>query len=196
MILKDPKPIGYNNEKSINIFKKEYMSINDQDLKDYYSQIAQDYNLTETQFEMFYDFFNKKRVGSLIRTSMIKKLMYVCTKNRKQVVANEEDVDRALKALAKNRTSLDFEQLIVFLSFFFASKHNIKSRINCYLNYNDLDQNQVLSATEANEKFLFFYIFYGLKSSDKVRLYDKQVSFQDFADYIETLVDTDLFVRW
>ena len=157
---------------------------------------CQQYNLTKIEFDEFSRFFKEHSDGQFIEASFVKTLMLAVIKSKNMVVANKNDVERALNCFG---TFLTFEEFLNFMSLFFASELNLANRIQCYLmTISDSSQNEdFLLAYEAFQRFKFLKKFYGInKRHVKLVISNERISIYDFIKLVTPCLKPKCFVKW
>ncbi len=122
----------------------------------------------EPQILLAYEFYNEYKVNYLLDNNLIRALMRQIIKTRKEIVATEEDVDRALAAVDTNHDDkINFDQFIKFMQLFFATNNNLKERLERVIDYilgtERTRDGGYLKPQEVSDIDNFFHKFYGKK---------------------------------
>lgn len=165
------------------------------EFKKFCSHISKSFNLSDLQFGLVYDFFNEKKRDEHFNSKLLSMLTKNEIKDRAQMVANENDVDRAVCSTAKQENKLDFEDFVKFLSLFFSSKHNLSERVQFLFNSRLNDSNDSLASGEANKLASFLNQFFGIEQNDE-NLFNQDVKFDEFINQIYPSLELAAFVKW
>lgn len=144
----------------------------------------------EPQIILAYEFYNEYKVNYLLDNQLIRGLMRNVIKQRKEIIATEADIDRALAAVDTNHDNkINFDQFIKFMQLFFATNNTLKERLERVCNYilgNDHTKpNSFLKPYEVAEIDEFFHNFYGKKTENKTT--GKSKKNIEFSKYISGL---------
>lgn len=122
----------------------------------------------EPHIVLAYEFYNEYKVNYLLDNDLIRGLMRQVIKQRKEIVATEADVDRALAVLDTNHDNkINFDQFIKFMQLFFATKSTLAERLERVINYiigtEHRKAGHYLKPNEISDINEFFQSFYGKK---------------------------------
>jgi hypothetical protein len=122
----------------------------------------------EPQILLAYEFYNEFKVNYLLDNNLIRALMRQIIKTRKEIVATEADVDRALAAVDTNHDNkINFDQFIKFMQLFFATNNTLKERLERVIDYilgtERTRDGGYLKPQEVSDIDNFFHKFYGKK---------------------------------
>jgi hypothetical protein len=174
----------------------------DKNFKKFQKSVGNIYNMDTNQFIKFSEFFNNKSEdGQFIGIFLVKKLMYSCAKNRKNVIATEKEIDHTLELIKSYDSKLDFEEFAAFMTLFFANKNNLEKRMESFLKSRDYKQTNFLSVTQAYEKVFFLFRFYNLVNNNMDMIYrffkfDEDIQFDEFISRVYPFLKSRLFVKW
>ena len=175
-----------------------------QDLNKFQSSVSNIYNMESAQFKKFSEFFNSKSDDQqFIKINLVRKLMSMCIQNKNIVHATEQDVEHALNVIKTYDSKLDFEEFVAFMTLFFASKHNLAKRIECFLKSRNFKKNCFLTSEQAYEKVEFLFRFYNvIHNNENMELihrlfkFDNDVKFDNFISHIYPFLKSRMFVKW
>ena len=107
------------------------------------------------------------------------------------------------KIWIKKFSKLDFEEFVAFMTLFFASKHNLAKRIECFLKSRNFKKNCFLTSEQAYEKVEFLFRFYNvIHNNENMELihrlfkFDNDVKFDNFISHIYPFLKSRMFVKW
>ena len=141
-----------------------------------------DNTLTDFQINLVTQFYNDYSIGNCLSTRLIKTIMIQCLKQRKDVKATEDDLNRILYILDADRDgNLNYNEFLELICLFFSKQNNLKSRIRNVLEQLSFkhERKGLLNASEANEFVDFLNIFYGKKFN--FMIFHEQISYEQIA---------------
>lgn len=144
----------------------------------------------EPQILLAYEFYNEYKVNYLLDNNLIRSLMRQVIKQRKEIIATEEDVNRALAAVDTNHDDkINFDQFIKFMQLFFATNNTLKQRLERVIDYilgtEHTKAGAYLKPQEVSDIDNFFHKFYGKKPDHN--LFDKNKNKIEYSTYMKNL---------
>ncbi len=146
----------------------------------------------EPHIVLAYEFYNEYKVNYLLDNDLIRALMRQVLNKRKEIVATEADVDRALNVLDTNHDNkINFDQFIKFMQLFFATKLTLAERLERVINYiigtEHTKAGHYLKPSEISDINDFIQNFYGKKIiSGSINKYSSS-SKVEFSQYVRDL---------
>lgn len=155
----------------------------------------------EPHIILAYEFYNEYKVNYLLDNDLIRSLMRKVIKQRKEIIATEADIDRALTALDTNRDNkINFDQFIKFMQLFFATSNTLRERLERVCNYilgtEHSKPGSYLKAHEVADIDEFFHNFYGKKPEhNSLGSSKKNVEFSSYLKNLEREFKGCTYVR-
>lgn len=152
----------------------------------------------EPQLILAYEFYNEYKVNYLLENDLIRQLMRQVIATRKEIIATEEDVDRALNTVDTNHDNrINFDQFIKFMQLFFATNNSLKERLERVINYilgtEHTKVGSYLKSHEVADIDDFFHKFYGKKPEQRIK--NKNYEFKQYIRDLENEFRDCTFVR-
>ena len=157
-----------------------------------------DYQLTDEQYQLIKEYFNRFQKDDLIPKSLLKGHLLQVLSNKKKVVAKEADIANALDVIDVDSNDLDFDEFIDFMTLFFASKFNLKNRITNVLNGHQFThaKHGSLTPDEADKYQTFLIKFFNSKSIECLKNeFKDELVYSEFAIYVKPKLVDNVFVK-
>lgn len=112
------------------------------------------------------------------------------------MTATEQQIMNALEIIDSDSNDLDFDEFIDFMTLFFASKNNLKTRINNVLHGHQFthSNNGSLTPEEADKYQKFLKDFYQSKNAVD-ETFNKDLLYNEFATTMKPKLIENLFVN-
>jgi hypothetical protein len=167
------------------------------------------YKLSAKQYELLDEFFKECSENDLLSVNLLETLTNKQLESRSIVKASKHDVKKALKLIDTNNDNLiNFNELIDFLSLFFANESNLAERIESVLNSKSYTQLKpyFLSKDEANYYFDFLRIFFTNiddpfdfdlnTAAFNKPTFDERVSNKKFSQIAASYLKNSVYIKW
>jgi hypothetical protein len=162
-----------------------------------YTQV---YQLKEEQYDLVKKFFERKKRGNNLNNKLLRLLMAECLKNRKEVKASEEDIDRALRSVDANRDDkITFDEFMNLLLLFFSSKENLERRVEQAIKIKRSGSTARLNLTEVKDFSSFLNQFYGRDKTSEQEQNNKDAAdlkVEEFVKQVCPSLESAAFVKW
>lgn len=144
----------------------------------------------EPQIQLAYEFYNEYKQNFLLDNDLIRELMRMVIKQRKEIIATEADVDRALATVDTNHDNkINFDQFIKFMQLFFATNNTLKHRLEKVIQYilsiDNIKPGAFLKPHEVSDIDNFLHDFYGKKQDHHI--VNKTKTNYEFSKYLKDL---------
>lgn len=158
-----------------------------------------DYKLRDDQYDIVYEYFNKRKVNDRLSNKKLRYLMRECLKDRKMVKANADDIDRALKSVDGDKDDeITFAEFLNLLLLFFSSKNNLNKRIETALKIRRDLNDAKLESSEAQQYVDYLNEFFGKPTDPEAikSLNKDQIELAELVGHLEPKLKELAFVKW